>query len=212
MKNYKQKENICEILALMVATKHCLGTTIKDAVKSKRFPIQRLSGSSIKLAEEKAQKQQEQVQDQTSVISIDKVAVRKGHSYETVITNLAVGNVLGMTKDRTTEAVSTFVQNEKGLSPESIQIVVIEMREPFFKVVTVQFPKATVVIDKYKQLGKWYERLYGMGSTFNDECLHIRIRENVFGNSSLVVLPHLSLHRLDLKKSVLEYLLLLYKK
>ncbi|WP_265416523.1 hypothetical protein [Alkalihalobacillus deserti] len=40
--------------------------------------------------------------------------------YEKVITNLAVGNVLGMTKDRTTQAVSTFVQNEKVLSPDSI--------------------------------------------------------------------------------------------
>lgn len=85
------------------------------------------------------------------VIGIDEIAVRKGHRYETVITDTLTGKVHGMNANRDTSSVKQLLGT---LSGDHIQTVVMDMWKPFYKAVSSCLPQASVVIDKYHVVQK----------------------------------------------------------
>jgi transposase len=87
------------------------------------------------------------------VLSLDEVAVRKGHQYETVLLDAQLGCVLGMIHQRTTESTKQLL-HQHVLSKEAVQTVEMDMWEPFHKAVKFIFPLATIVVDKYHVIQK----------------------------------------------------------
>ena len=87
------------------------------------------------------------------VLSLDEVAVRKGHQYVTVLLDVQLGSVLGMIHQRTAESTKPLL-HQHVLPKEAVQTVVMDMWEPFHKAVQSMFPWATMVVDKYHVIQK----------------------------------------------------------
>jgi len=85
--------------------------------------------------------------------SLDEIAVKKGHQYETVLMDARAGSVMGMHADRQCDsAINLLSQNI--LSKEMVQTVILDMWEPYHKAVRALFPSASIVIDKYHVVQK----------------------------------------------------------
>ncbi|WP_243292135.1 ISL3 family transposase [Bacillus sp. FJAT-47783] len=109
------------------------------------------------IAEEEETKHQETLSEMMDpdhlVLSLDEVAVRKGHQYEIVLLDAQLGSVLGMIHQRTTESTKQLL-HQHVLSKGAVQTVVMDMWEPFHKAVKFMFPWATIVVDKYHVIQK----------------------------------------------------------
>lgn len=87
------------------------------------------------------------------VLSLDEIAVKKGHQYETVLMDARAGSVMGMHADRQCDsAINLLSQNI--LSKEMVQTVILDMWGPYHKAVRALFPSASIVIDKYHVVQK----------------------------------------------------------
>ncbi|WP_081792161.1 transposase [Caldalkalibacillus mannanilyticus] len=87
----------------------------------------------------------------SGVIGIDEVAVRKGHRYETVVTDIHTGMIHQMGPNRDYEATVNLLNSFKEKPPS---VVVMDMWKPFFKACQNSLPKASIVIDKYHVVQK----------------------------------------------------------
>ncbi|WP_051541423.1 ISL3 family transposase, partial [Caldalkalibacillus mannanilyticus] len=87
----------------------------------------------------------------SGVIGIDEVAVRKGHRYETVVTDIQTGMIHQMGPNRDYEATVDLLNSFKEKPPF---VVVMDMWKPFFKACRNSLPKASIVIDKYHVVQK----------------------------------------------------------
>jgi transposase len=82
------------------------------------------------------------------VLSLDKVAVRKGHRYETVLIDAQSESVLAMEHQRSYDSTQILL-TKKILANKCVHTVVMDMWDPFHKAVKSIFPEACIVIDKY---------------------------------------------------------------
>lgn len=134
-----------------------LDTTIQYVSLKMNIPYTTLERIFYSIAQEKAMEHQETLsktmkQDHL-VLSLDEVAVRKGHQYETVLMDAQLGCVLGMVHQRTTESTKQLL-NQNVLSKEAVHTVVMDMWEPFHKAVKSMLPTVTIVVDKYHVIQK----------------------------------------------------------
>ena len=84
-----------------------------------------------------------------SILAIDEIAVRRGHSYMTVVLDYQTGRVVWMGEGRTTETLDGFFG---GMSPEQkagIQAVAMDMWEAFINRVQFHCPQAKIVFDLF---------------------------------------------------------------
>jgi len=109
------------------------------------------------IAEEKTMEHQETFSKTMNqdhlVLSLDEVAVRKVHQYETVLMDTQLGCVLEMVHQRTTEPTKQLL-NQIVLSKEAVHTVVMDMWVAFHKAVKSMFPTVTIVVDKYHVIQK----------------------------------------------------------
>ncbi len=96
---------------------------------------------------------QETQSDQDMTLSMDEVAVRKGHSYETVLYDANLGAVMGMHHNRDFDSTLELL-SLKVLHPEKVKNVVVDMWDPFHKAVRKAFPHARMIVDKYHVVQK----------------------------------------------------------
>jgi transposase len=134
-----------------------LGTTIQDISRKYKIAYSTLERMFYSVADEKANEHetiiQEAQDDQDITLSLDEVAVRKGHKYETVLYDADLGAVMGMHKDR--DYASTLeLLSLKVIHPERVKNVVVDMWDPFHKAVQEAFPSAQVIVDKYHVVQK----------------------------------------------------------
>jgi transposase len=87
------------------------------------------------------------------VLSLDEVAVRKGHRYETVLIDAQSGSVLAMEHQRSYDSTQILL-TKKILANKCVHTVVMDMWDPFHKAVKSIFPEACIVIDKYHVVQK----------------------------------------------------------
>ncbi|XWN53148.1 ISL3 family transposase [Anoxybacillus flavithermus] len=135
----------------------CQDTTIQDVSRKQKIPYSTLERIYYSVAQEKAALHQKQIHEALDkdelVLSLDEVSVRKGHRYETVLTEAKLGCVIGMHKDRDCDStIQLFNQNV--LSSQTVQTIVLDMCEPYHKAIQSVFPLATIVIDKYHVVQK----------------------------------------------------------
>jgi transposase len=134
-----------------------LGTTIQDISRKYQIAYSTVERIFYSVAREKANNHeihiQETQEDQDITLSLDEVAVRKGHKYETVLYDANLGAVMGMHKNRDYESTLELLSS-KVRYPEQVKHVVLDMWDPFHKAIRKTFPQANIIIDKYHVVQK----------------------------------------------------------
>ena len=83
-------------------------------------------------------------------IGIDEIAVRKGHDYRVVVSDLDQGRPIWMGGNGRTQAdVEQFFAQLGGKASDGIELVVIDMWRPFRNAVRDKAPNAAIVFDKF---------------------------------------------------------------
>ena len=106
-----------------------LGTTIQDISRKYKIAYSTVERIFYSVAHEKAKEQEafihERQKDHEITLSLDEVAVRKGHTYETVLYDADLGAVMGMHQNR--HCASTMeLLSQKVIHPERVKNVVID--------------------------------------------------------------------------------------
>jgi len=81
-------------------------------------------------------------------IAIDEFAVRKGHSYNTVVLNLETSQVLYVGEGRHTGTLDGFWKRVRG-SKAKIEAVAMDMSPYYIQSVLTNIPKAKIVYDRF---------------------------------------------------------------
>ncbi len=81
------------------------------------------------------------------VLMIDEIAVRKGHSYMTVVADYFTGQVVWMGSNRNKETLDEFFENMSLEQKLAIEAVAMDMWEPFINRVKHHCPQADIVFD-----------------------------------------------------------------
>ena len=135
----------------------CHGATIQEVSQKEKVPYTTVERIFYSTAKEKEAKHLEHIENVLEnnelVLSLDEIAVRKGHRYETVLMDALTGCVLGMEHQRSYDSTKILL-NKNILSNKFIHTVVVDMWDPFHKAVKSTFPEACVVIDKYHVVQK----------------------------------------------------------
>ena len=85
--------------------------------------------------------------DHLTVIMIDEIAIRKGHTYMTVIADYFTGRVLWMGSNRDKETVDDFFESLTPTQKAAIKAVAMDMWQSFINRVTHHCPDAKIVFD-----------------------------------------------------------------
>jgi transposase len=84
------------------------------------------------------------------VLGLDEFSIRKGQVYDTAIMDIEKKQVLGVVSGRRQEQVASFFTALP--QPEGVQVVVMDMHEPFRQAAHLCLPEAKVVADKFHVL------------------------------------------------------------
>ena len=83
-------------------------------------------------------------------IGVDEIAFEKHHRYFTIVYDLADGNgTLYVGKDRTCQSLSDFFESLTPTQRESIQVVSMDMWDPYIRSVRQHLPHADIVFDRF---------------------------------------------------------------
>ena len=83
------------------------------------------------------------------ILAVDEIAVRKGHSYLTVVLDYLSGRVVFVGKDRKAKTLKRFFNKLTTKQRKSIKAVVMDMWKPFIKAVKKKLPNALIVFDLF---------------------------------------------------------------
>jgi len=84
------------------------------------------------------------------VLGLDEFSIRKGQVYDTAIMDIEAKRVLGVVSGHRQEEIQGFLEHLP--EPEKVEVVVMDMHEPFRQAVELCLPKAKVVVDKFHVL------------------------------------------------------------
>ena len=82
-----------------------------------------------------------------TIMGLDEFSIRKGQVYDTAIMDIESKQVLGVVTGHRQEEVGNFFDALP--MPERVQVVVMDMHEPFRQAVELRLPQAKVVVDKF---------------------------------------------------------------
>ncbi|GAA0498885.1 hypothetical protein GCM10008986_27510 [Salinibacillus aidingensis] len=124
----------------------CRDTTISYVSRQLAMRYKTIERICYKMAKNEIQDEQT-----SGVVGIDDVAVRKGHRYETVVTDIITGNVHEMGTDREYQSALEILES---LEDKGLKTLVMDMWGPFHKVAKQLYPDVPIVIDKYHVVQK----------------------------------------------------------
>ncbi len=82
-------------------------------------------------------------------LAIDEIAVRRGHSYMTVVLDYDTGRVVWMGEGRQIETLDRFFENMPETARSGIRAVAIDMWEPYINSIRKWCPEADIVFDLF---------------------------------------------------------------
>lgn len=91
------------------------------------------------------------------VLGLDEFSIRKGQVYDTAVVDLEHRRVIGVVSGHRQREVAAFFTSLP--EPERVQIVVMDMHEPFRQAVELCLPQARVVADKFHVLAHVHRAL-----------------------------------------------------
>jgi len=86
----------------------------------------------------------------TRILGLDEFAIRKGQVYDTAVVDLEHKRVMGVVSGHRQGEVAAFFDALP--EPEGVEVVVMDMHEPFRQAVELCLPQAKVVADKFHVL------------------------------------------------------------
>lgn len=134
--------------------KRCRVSTIKDVAKEAH-----LDWKTIKSLEKQYMQEQLRLAPEISpsVIGVDEIAIRKGHKYRIIISNLERGIPIWFGgKDRSEKSMDQFFNEIGPEKCKKIRLVVMDMWKAFEKSTKKNVPQAAILYDKFhilKHLG-----------------------------------------------------------
>jgi len=87
--------------------------------------------------------------DDLRILALDEIAVRKGHSYMTVVLNYETGRVVWMGEGRNKETLDAFFEEWSEEQKARIQAVAMDMWEPYINRIRHHCPQAKIVFDLF---------------------------------------------------------------
>ena len=84
-----------------------------------------------------------------TLLGFDEKAIRKGHRYATILTDVANGRVIDLVETRTKEAALQLLGQLPAGSTASIQAVAMDMWPAYIGAVEEALPEAAIVFDKF---------------------------------------------------------------
>ena len=84
-----------------------------------------------------------------TLLGFDEKAIRKGHRYTTILTDVEKGCVIDLVEERTKEAALQLLGKLPGGSTGSIQAVAMDMWPAYIGAVEEALPEAAIVFDKF---------------------------------------------------------------
>lgn len=91
-------------------------------------------------------------------LGVDEVAVRKGHSYLTIVVNLESGEVVWVGEGRKTDSLEPFMRRLKRAGAK-IQAIAMDMWPAYLKAVRMHFPQDVIVFDRYHVIADYNRML-----------------------------------------------------
>jgi transposase len=95
--------------------------------------------------------------DHLKYLGLDEKSFKRGHSYISLLTDLAESRVLEVVEDRTAAATDALWETLTAEQKAAIEAVAVDMWEPFIQTIQKQVPEADIVHDKFhvaKYLGE----------------------------------------------------------
>lgn len=143
--------------------KQVLNSTVEDASQKLEIPYSTVERIFYSIAKDEAVKHKEsleaiQHEKQSITLSMDEIAVRKGHRYETVLYDADLGAVIGMNQNRDYSSTIELLSS-MNFDPKKVENVVLDMWDPFHKAIHQTFPHAEIVVDKYHVVQKVVQAL-----------------------------------------------------
>ena len=120
--------------------------TVRGAARLARITEDAVDGVMRRAVERGLQRRELQP---PTLLGFDEKAIRKGHRYVTILTDMAHGSVIDLVEDRTMEsALELLAQLPEG-STGSIQAVAMDMWPAYMGAVERALPDAAIVFDKF---------------------------------------------------------------
>lgn len=85
-------------------------------------------------------------------LGADEIQRGKGQQFWTVLSDLVRGEVIGLARDRTEEALSGLLKGLQARQRAAVEAVCSDMHRPYLNAVGKELPKAEVVFDKFHVL------------------------------------------------------------
>ena len=83
------------------------------------------------------------------LVGIDEKAIRRGHRYVTILSDLVEGKVVDVAEGRTTKAATQLLNSLPDRVSETIEAVTMDMWAAYIKAVESELPEATIVFDRF---------------------------------------------------------------
>ena len=97
-----------------------------------------------------------------TVLAVDEIAIKKGHSYMTVVLDYLTGRVIWMGVCRRADTLMKFFDGMTQQQREHLQAIVMDMWDPFIKAVRDRVPHVKIVFDLFhvvKEFNKVIDRV-----------------------------------------------------
>ena len=97
-----------------------------------------------------------------TVLAVDEISIRRGHSYMTVVLDYLTGRVIWMGRARRADTLMKFFDGMTQQQREHLQAIVMDMWDPFIKAVRDRVPHVKIVFDLFhvvKEFNKVIDRV-----------------------------------------------------
>lgn len=130
-----------QVIALLQQTR-----TVRGAARLARLTEDAVDGVMRRAVERGLQRRR---LEPPTLLGFDEKAIRKGHRYATILTDVTTGRVLDLVEERTTEAALRLLEQLPEGSTGSIQAVAMDMWPAYIAAVERALPDAAIVFDKF---------------------------------------------------------------
>lgn len=97
-----------------------------------------------------------------TVLAVDEISIRKGHTYMTVVLDYLTGRVVWMGKGRRADTFMKFFEGMTEEQIEKLEAIAMDMWDPFIKAVQDRVPHVKIVFDLFhvvKEFNKVIDRV-----------------------------------------------------
>ena len=92
-----------------------------------------------------------------TVLAVDEISIRRGHSYMTVVLDYLTGRVIWMGVARRADTLMKFFDGMTKEQKEHLQAIVMDMWDPFIKAVQDRVPHVKIIFDLFHMVKEFHK-------------------------------------------------------